>query len=332
MKDLRQRITATLLSLLILFTAGVGGYMLVEGWNFLDALYMTVITLATIGYGETHPLSDPGRVFTIFLILGGIGTMTYIFSSITALLIEGELKDVLRRLKMEYRIENMKDHYLVCGATHTGLSVAKELSETGRPFILIVLEEAEARKFMEAGYCAVAGDASTDAVLLKCGLERAKGIFCTLKNDKDNAFIAITARGLKPDLRIITVQNENDPAMRAKLLRSGADIVISPFHIGGLRMAAEMVRPSTAQFLDQMMRDGRNFRFEDVPVGPGAAGRELEGFKGAEGNRPLVVAVKNEADASYEINPPGSRRVKAGDVCVVIGNPEEVKKLRGRLS
>ena len=332
MKDIKNRITVTLLALLALFSAGVGGYMLIEGWNFLDALYMTVITLATIGYGETHPLSDTGRVFTIFLILGGIGTMTYIFSSITALLIEGELKDVFRRLKMEHKIAVMKDHYLICGATHTGLSIAVELAESGRPFILIVLDEEEVKKFMGLGYCVVAGDASTDEALLKCGVKHARGIFCTLKQDKDNAFIAITARGLAPGIRIITVQNENDPAMRDKLMRSGADIVISPFHIGGLRMAAEMVRPSTAQFLDQMMRDGRHFRFEDVPAGAGAAGKELDGFKGSEGNCPLVVAVKNAAGSSYEINPPGSRRVKPDDIFIVIGSPEEVKQLRARLA
>ena len=332
MKDIKNRIIVTLLALLVVFSAGVGGYMLIEGWNFLDALYMTVITLATIGYGEVHTLSGAGRVFTILLILGGIGTMTYIFSSITALLIEGELKDVFRRLKMEHKIETMKDHYLVCGATHTGLSIAQELFETKRPFVLIVLEEAEVRKFMEIGYCAVAGDASTDAAMLKCGIKNARGIFCTLKSDKDNAFIAITARVLRPDIRIITVQNENDPAMREKLVRSGADIVISPFHIGGLRMAAEMVRPSTAQFLDQMMRDGRNFRFEDVPAGPGAAGRELSEFKGSEGNCPLVVAVKNSSGTSYEINAPGSRQVKEGDIFVVIGSPEEVRKLRARVA
>ncbi len=332
MKDIKSRIAITLTALLTLFSAGVGGYMLIEGWNFLDALYMAVITLATIGYGEVHPLSDAGRVFTIVLILGGIGTMTFIFSSITALLIEGELKDVFRRFKMEHKIETMKDHYIICGATHTGLSVAQELAETKRPFILSVLDEAEVRKFMEAGYCVVAGDASTDAALLNCGVKNARGIFCTLKHDKDNAFIAITARGLKPDIRIITVQNENDPAMREKLLRSGADIVISPFHIGGLRMAAEMVRPSTAQFLDQMMRDGRNFRFEDVPVGPGAAGRAFSEFKGSEGNCPLVVAVKNASGASYEINPAGSRQVKEGDIFVVIGSPDEVKKFRARVN
>jgi len=331
MKDIKNRITVPFFALLALFSAGVAGYIFIEGWNFLDALYMTVITLATIGYGEVHPLSNTGRVFTIFLILGGIGTMTYIFSSITALLIEGEMKDIFRRLKMDHKIAIMKDHYLVCGATHTGLSIAQELMQTRQPFILIVLDGMEVRKFMEMGYCVVAGDAATDEVLLKCNIKNARGIFCTLKHDKDNAFIAITARGHKPEIRIIMVQNENDPAMREKLVRSGADIVISPFHIGGLRMAAEMVRPSTAQFLDQMMRDGRNFRFEDVPAGTGAEGKELGSFKGSEGNCPLVVAVKNASGSSYEINPPGSRLIKRDDIFIVIGSPEEVKQLRVRL-
>ena len=171
MRDIKHRIAVTFFILLALFSAGVGAYMLIEGWNFLDALYMTVITLATVGYGEVHHLSDAGRVFTIMLILGGIGTMTYIFSSITALLIEGELKDIFRRFKMEHKIEIMKDHYIVCGATHTGLSVAQELAETKRPFILSVLDDAEVRKFMETGYCVIAGDASTDAALLKCGIK-----------------------------------------------------------------------------------------------------------------------------------------------------------------
>jgi len=248
MKDIKQRITTTLGALLVLFTAGVAGYAIIEKWDFLDSLYMTVITLATIGYGEVHPLSQGGRIFTIFLILGGIGTMTYIFSSITALLIEGELKDVFRRLKMQNRLENIKDHYIVCGATHAGISICEELRNTDRPFVLVVIKDEEVKKFMEAGYCAVAGDASTDEVLLKCSLLKARGIFCALKNDKDNAFIALTARGIVQGIKIVTVQNENDPKMQDKLARSGADIVVSPSHIGGLRMVSEMTRPATVQF------------------------------------------------------------------------------------
>lgn len=331
MKDIKNRIFITLVTLVVLFSTGVIGYMAIEGWNALDGLYMTVITLATIGYGETHPLSDAGRIFTIFLILGGIGTMTYIFSSITALLIEGELKDVFRRVKMEHRIEHMKDHYLICGATHTGLSVCEELAKTRRDFILIVLEEEELKKYMDAGYCAVCGDASLDETLLKCNIKSAKGVFCTLKNDKDNAFIAISARGLNPALRIVTLQRENQSAMREKLIRSGADTVISPFHIGGLRMTSEMVRPSTTQFLDMMMRgaQGGNYRFEDVAAGEKAVGKELR--ECASGGGALVVALKNTVSDSYQINPDQGAKLRKGDVFVVLGTPEQVEQLRARL-
>ncbi|MBI4803110.1 MAG: NAD-binding protein [Elusimicrobia bacterium] len=334
MKDIKNRLFFTLTVLLALFTTGVAGYMVIEGWNFFDSLYMTVITLATVGYGETNPLTYPGRVFTVFLILGGIGAMTYIFSSITALLIEGELKDVFRRIKMEHKIEHMKDHYLVCGATHTGLSVCEELTKTRRDFILIVLKEEELKKYLETGYCVVTGDASVDETLLKCNIKSARGVFCTLKNDKDNAFIAISARGLNPALRIITLQRESEPAMREKLLRSGADIVISPFHIGGLRMASEMIRPSTAQFLDRMMRGstGENYRFEDVPAGEKAAGGKLGKWMRAASGGALVVALKNTINDSYQINPPHDAELTKDDVFVVLGTPEQVAELRGRLS
>ncbi|HAF94914.1 MAG: hypothetical protein A2021_07865 [Elusimicrobia bacterium GWF2_52_66] len=332
MKDIKQRITTTLGALLVLFTAGVAGYAIIEKWDFLDSLYMTVITLATIGYGEVHPLSQGGRIFTIFLILGGIGTMTYIFSSITALLIEGELKDVFRRLKMQNRLENIKDHYIVCGATHAGISICEELRNTDRPFVLVVIKDEEVKKFMEAGYCAVAGDASTDEVLLKCSLLKARGIFCALKNDKDNAFIALTARGIVQGIKIVTVQNENDPKMQDKLARSGADIVVSPSHIGGLRMVSEMTRPATVQFLDSMMRGKSvNCRFEDIEAGPGADGKPLAAFKGADREGALVVAVKSGEDGGYEINPLPSRIVKKSEVLVALGTPDEIKRLRALL-
>jgi len=333
MKNLKSGILTPLAALVLLCAAGVSGYSLIEGWDFLDSLYMTVITLATIGYGETHPLTTPGRVFTIVLILGGIGVMTYIFTSITELLLEGGLKEAIRRFKMQMKLEDMQDHYIVCGATRSGLSVCEELSKTARPFALVVLKEEEVKKFMARGWCVVAGDASSCSVLETAGIKRARGIFCSLSNDKDNAFIAITAKGLNAAAKVVTVQNEHNPEMTDKLTRAGADIVINPSHIGGLRMASEMLRPATVKFLDSMLRGQKaGVRFEDMEAGTGAEGRPLGDFKGAASKGALIVALKNPGSQEYEINPLPGVKLKKGDVLVAIGTPEELKTLAAALA
>lgn len=333
MKDVRSGILHPLAALLFLCAAGVGGYSLIEGWGVLDSLYMTVITLGTIGYGETHPLSDAGRIFTIFLILGGIGVMTYIFTSITELLLEGGLREAFRRLKMQNKIEQMEGHFVVCGASRPGLSVCEELFKTSRAFVLVVLAEDEVKKYMGRGWCAVAGDASSCATLEAAGIKKARGIFCALPGDKDNGFVSITARGLNPALKIVTVQNEHDEEMKDKLVRAGADIVINPSHIGGLRMASEMLRPATVKFLDSMLRGQKaGVRFEDMEAGAGAEGRPLGDFKGAGSRGALVVALKNPGTQDYEINPLPEVKLKKGDVLVALGTPEELKALSAALS
>ncbi len=333
MKKIRSEILTPLAALLALCAAGVIGYSLIEGWGVLDSLYMTVITLGTIGYGETHPLSDAGRVFTICLILGGIGVMTYIFTSITELLLKGGLKEAFRRLKMQDKIEHMDGHFVVCGASRPGLSVCEELSKTSRPFVLIVLAESEVKKFMAHGWCCVQGDAASCSALEAAGIKKARGIFCALPGDKDNGFVAITARGLNPGVKIVAVQNEHDEEMKDKLIRAGADIVINPSHIGGLRMASEMLRPATVQFLDSMLRGQKaGARFEDIEAGPGAEGRALLDFKGADAKGALVVAMKKPGENSYELNPLPGVKLKKGDVLVALGTPDELKALSSALS
>lgn len=332
MRDIRKKLLNTLAVLAVLCAAGVAGYSLIEGWGFLDSLYMTVITLATIGYGETHPLSTAGRIFTIVLILGGIGVMTYIFTNISEMLFNGGLREAFRRMRMQDKIEDMRGHFIVCGASRPGLSVCEELSKTHRQFALVVLCDEEVKKFMARGWCAVAGDASSSAVLESAGIRHAAGVFCALSGDKDNAFIAITARGLNPAVKIVTVQNEHDAEMKDKLVRAGADIVINPSHIGGLRMASEMVRPATVQFLDSMLRGQKaGARFEDIPVGKAADGHDLREFKGSERKGALVVALKRAGETSYELNPLPEARLRKGDMLVALGTPDELSALESLL-
>ncbi|MDD2804399.1 MAG: NAD-binding protein [Elusimicrobiales bacterium] len=333
MRDLKKKLLHTLAVLVVLCAAGTAGYVFIEGWNFLDGLYMTIITLATIGYGETNPLDTSGRIFTIFLIIGGIGVMTYIFTNIGELLMQGGLREAFRRLRMQDKIEKLSGHFIVCGASRPGLSICEELSKTNRPFVLVVLEDEEVKKYMKQDWCAVAGDAASCATLDAAGIKRAAGIFCALSSDKDNALVALTARGCNQPVKIITVQNEHDAEMRDKLLRAGADIVINPSHIGGLRMASEMVRPATVQFLDSMLRGQKSgARFEDIEAGAGADGRDLAEFKGADRKGALVVAVRQPGENAYELNPLPGQKLKKGDVLVALGTPDQLRELADRLA
>jgi voltage-gated potassium channel len=330
-RAVRERLLRAILILASALFIGTLGYSLVEGWPLFDALYMTVITVGTIGYGEVHPLSPPGRVFTIFLILGGLGAVGYAFSSVTAFFVEGELQDVLRRRKMRSRISALKDHFIVCGAGNTGRTIIEELDTTQRPFAIVELREDLAKSFEEKGWIVLQGDALSDDVLLEAGIERARGLFCALPDDKDNSFVAISARGLNPRLRVVSELHQE--GVRQKLLRSGADAVVSSDRIGGLRMASEMIRPVTVGFLDAMMRGrGPAFRFDEVPVPQGSrlAGDPVGSIKGSDPSCALVVAVKSGED--YRMNPPADMPVASGDVLVVLGDPGQLSRIRERLS
>lgn len=329
---IRKQLITVGVSIVAVLFVGTAGYMLIEGWNALDGLYMTVITLATIGYGETHPLSHAGRIYTLFLIFGGIGLMTYAFSTLTALVIGGHLTDAFRRKKMENRIQALDKHFIVCGASHTAMSIAAELSRTGRQFVMIEQAPDICKKLADSEHLVICGDATEDEALLKAGVKSARGIFCTLPNDKDNAFIALTARGLNAGLRIIATQISE--AVKDKLIKSGADIVINPGFIGGLRMVSEMVRPATVGFLDSMLRvSGKDYRFEDLEIkrGSQSAGKSLGVLKGSDGDAALVVAVKPPGSDDFEMNPAPDRKLSEGDILVTLGSRQQINELRSKL-
>lgn len=334
-----ERLRERLLGVLALFfwclMAGTAGYHVIEGWSFFDALYMTVITLGTVGYGETHPLSQPGRVFTIFLIMGGIGLMTYGFSAITAVIVDGQLSNALRRRRMDKDIAKLSGHYVVCGAGHTGGVVCAELLKTQRPFVIVDRDLAALEKLMERlgrEVPHVVGDSTEDDVLRRAGVERAAGVFAVLATDQDNAFVVLSAKGLNPRARILACQKSL--GVREKLLRSGADGVVDPEFIGGLRLASEMIRPVTVGFLDSMLRNkDSHFRFDEisVPSDSPLVGKPVGDVKGGEGGCPLVVAVIAAGTSDYELNPPVARPIRAGDRLVILGETDALGGLRKRV-
>ncbi len=330
--DIRSKVIKIGVVVVLLLAGGVAGYSLIEGWPVFDGLYMTVITLATVGYAETHALSNPGRVFTIFLIFSGIGVLTWAFSTLTALVIEGELTGALRRRRMNKAIDSLQDHYILCGASHAGRAIIEELTKTQRPVVVIDRDPAVCQELSAGGVLSISGDATHDAVLQQAGIGRARGLFATLGSDRDNAFVALTARGLNPRIRIVSEEVESE--VRPKLIRSGASAVVNPNLIGGLRMASEMIRPAVVGFLDYMLRgEGEAIRFEEIGVGPQSkcAGQPVGAVKGAQGNSALVVSIRL-ADGEYELNPALERPVRPGDTLVVIGTVSQIADLREKVS
>jgi voltage-gated potassium channel len=333
-RDVRRRLAVVAAALVGSLIAGTLGYRLLEGWSLFDGLYMTVITLATVGYGETHPLSTTGRAFTMLLILVGVGVAAYAFSTLTAIIVEGDLSQAFRRRRMEKDIAKLSGHFIVCGAGHTGGVVCAELLKTGRELVIVDRDAEALAKLAErlgAEVPHVVGDGSEDEVLRRAGIERAAGVFAVLATDQDNAFVALSAKGLNPRTRVLACQKTL--GVREKLLRSGADGVVDPEFIGGMRLASEMIRPATVGFLDAMLRERSvHVRFDEIALTDGspAVGRTVGAYRAP--GEPLLVAVVAPGAEQYEINPPSERPLRAGDRLVMIGEAGALQELRQRMA
>ncbi|MCX6143620.1 MAG: potassium channel protein [Ignavibacteriales bacterium] len=329
MKPFREalRIVSLLGSILLV---GVAGYHFIEGWSLFDALYMTVITLATVGYGETHPLSTTGRVFTMFLILGGMGMILYGVSRITSFVVEGEMSGILRRRRMNRTISHMSNHYIVCGWGNTGYYAVEELHRTRRPYVVVENDPSRIEQLVAGEMMYIEGDATSDATLIAAGIQRAAGLISSLPTDRDNMFVVITARGLNPTFKIVS--KIEDISSRDKFLRGGANIVISSDFIGGLRMVSELVRPGATSFLDSMLRDNSALRVEDVKVGLHSKYvKKPVGSCDVFAKSGVLLVSMKRAD-EFHFNPPPATILESGDTLVVIGNPEQLQSVRGVLS
>jgi len=331
--DNRRKIYFSLLLFAAVYLVGVIGFKIFGGpkVSLLDCFYMTAITISTIGYGEVVDLSGhpAGRIFNILFIILSLGTIAFAVSSITAFIVEGELKNILGRRRMEKEISRLRDHYIVCGSDETAQTVIRELSLTKREFVVVEPSKERIDKLAGLGdFLYILGDPDEDAVLLKAGLERAKGILLSLATDEANLFVTLTARSLNPKVRIIA--KGIDLKSHDKMKKAGADSVVSPSFIGGMRMVSDMVRPAVVTFLDMMLYGKeRVLRVEEIEVGKGSvlAGKTIQESEIGEKTKALLVAMRKAGTKDYEFNPTPDRVLQENDVLIFIGSPETLKAL-----
>lgn len=313
--------------LVAIILIGAVGYWLIGGgkYPFFDCLYMTFITIATIGYSEVIDIAGNvgARVFTMIIAVAGIGVLAYLVTNLTAAIVEGELTKSFRRRRMEKQAAKAREHYIICGVGWAGLHIINELRETKRSHVIIDINRDKTDKSLEAmpGEIFIEGDATDNDILLKAGIDKASGIFAVTGDDNQNLVIALTARQLNPEVRVVAQCNETKNT--EKIRKAGADAVVSPGYISGMRMASEMVRPTVVTFLDKMLRGkDESLRVEEVPVPPSLAGKALSSLNWHKYPRTLLLAVKKGEDWVY--NP--SRQdyiIQPEDRLIVMTTPEE---------
>jgi voltage-gated potassium channel len=288
---------------------------------------MTVTTVASVGYGEVHPLSPGGRVFTMVLIAVGLGAVLYGLSAVTAFWVEGDLSNFWERRKMSRRIAALTDHLIVCGGGDTGRHIARELLATETPFVVIEIDRAQepALRRVAPEILYLVADATDADVLRQAGIARARALIACMPSDKDNLFTILTARELRPDLRVVSRLVEE--SSRSKLLHAGADAVVSNKGIGAQRLVSEILRPHAVDVLDAMVRESA-VRVEEIHVGAAAAGRALSSLHLDDRAGIVVFALRDGATQRYEFNPRADRVLAAGDVLIACADPGQLRAAR----
>jgi len=308
---------------------GVVGYMLIERASLIDALYMTVITISTVGFGEVIPLSQGGKVFTIFLIILGTGTLAYTASQFVDYVVAGELRNMFGRKKMESKIDALEDHYILCGFGRMGRIIADLLSENNLPFVIVDPQPRQSET-SDNQYLFVTGDATHENVQLKAGILRAKGLITVVDQDVTNLYIVLTAKGLNKDLYVVTKCAQEEA--QSKLMWAGADKIVSPYTIGGQSIAQSIIKPHVTDFLDMAMgQTGYNIMVEEVEVREKS---KLDGTSIKDSNirsHGIIIVAISKSKRGFIYNPGPDEILTAGDTLIALGRKEDFESLNNYL-
>lgn len=322
----RRQFIFSLMLIVLVVLFGTIGYMVVEGWSAFDSLYMTIITITTVGYRELHVLSDEGKVFTMTLIVIGVGTILYTLNNAARIVIEGELRNIFGRRKVEKKIKGLRNHYIVCGYGRIGAVICKELRNEGASFIVIEKEQM-VTEIADHDILFLRGDATKDEFLKEAGIEHAKGLISVLPTDAENLYVVLTARVLNPELKIVARAGEE--GSEQKLLRAGADSVVSPYHIGGLRIAHTVLKPAVVDFIEFATRSGNiDLRMEEIYVNEKSeiTGMTLDECGIGRELGIIIVAIKRSG-GDMRFNPTFRTTIKPGDVLIALGERSKLSVL-----
>lgn len=319
------RLSVALLAFIV--AGGTVGYSLIEGWDLWDAFYMTVISVTTVGYREVHPLSRLGEAFTVMVVTFGVATVLYTFSFLMARLVEGDLQERWVRRRRRRMLDELTHHFIICGFGRIGRIIAREFARQTVPFVIIERDPDRMKEAIDAGYLAVEADASSEDVLQRIGIGRARGFIAAVSTDAENVYAVLTARLLRPDLYIIGRAETEDA--KAKLIRAGCDRVLSPYHIGGLQLAQTALRPAVVDFVQLATgSDNLDLNMEQVQIAAGAplAGKTIVSAGLRQRFGVVVVGIQRTSGA-MEFNPPPESVMGVGDCLVVLGQAKNLREL-----
>ena len=326
MNKTRHLAISIALSLLILVT-GTAGYMIIEDWRFLDALYMTIVTISTVGYREVNQVGDIGRLFTIFLVLIGVGFTFYVMAAVVQFMVEGRMRIIMGRRRLDKHIDRLKNHYIVCGYGRIGRVLCSNLQRT--PYELVVIEKNPdlIPAMDDDGVLYVTGDAGDEANLLKAGIKRARGLVAALATDTDNVFLVLSARQLAPELNIIARASQQ--GAKNKLHAAGANSVESPYEMGAASMAHRIIRPTVTNFLDLAFAHTRkDIQMEEIPVSENSRLTNIPlKDSGIRQDFNLIIIAIKKPDGTMLFNPSFEAALMPDDTVIAVGEEENLQKL-----